>query len=219
VAAARRGNAASLRPTFLAATPHAHPQIFAGAFQATGWPSVVAIMANWYGKGKRGLVMGIWNAHTSLGNIAGTMVAAACLQYGWGYSFVVPGVAISLLGVAVYLLLTVQPSDVGLAAAGSYEAVKSTDEVRAVRVRNHVGGGGRGLGRWAWWEWGGMCGCVPLLEQWRPRARRVVPPLECQQSRPASIPQRPRLPAPHLPKNPPCSPRRTTTTPPRSRPP
>jgi OPA family glycerol-3-phosphate transporter-like MFS transporter 1/2 len=87
-------------------------------------------MANWYGKGKRGLVMGIWNAHTSVGNIAGTVVAAACLQYGWGYSFAVPGVAISVLGVLVYLLLVVSPADVGLAAAGSYEAVKSTDEVR-----------------------------------------------------------------------------------------
>lgn len=102
--------------------------VMGGAFQSTGWPSVVSIMANWYGKGKRGLVMGIWNAHTSVGNIAGTMIAAACLQYGWGYSFVVPGVAIIMMGVAVYLLLVVQPSDVGLATAGSYEAVKSTDE-------------------------------------------------------------------------------------------
>jgi sugar phosphate permease len=30
----------------------------AGFMQATGWPSVVAVMGNWYGKGKRGAVMG-----------------------------------------------------------------------------------------------------------------------------------------------------------------
>lgn len=112
-----------------------HPQVLAGVFQSTGWPSVVAIMANWYGKGKRGLVMGIWNAHTSLGNIAGTVIAAACLQYGWGWSFVVPGLAISVLGVAVFLLLVVQPSDVGLSNAGAYEAVKSTDEVSSKQRR------------------------------------------------------------------------------------
>lgn len=41
--------------------------------QATGWPSVVAVMGNWYGKGKRGAVMGIWNAHTSVGNILGSV--------------------------------------------------------------------------------------------------------------------------------------------------
>ena len=32
--------------------------LHAGFMQATGWPSVVAVMANWYGKGKRGAVMG-----------------------------------------------------------------------------------------------------------------------------------------------------------------
>ena len=31
----------------------------AGFLQATGWPSVVAVMANWYGKGKRGAIMGM----------------------------------------------------------------------------------------------------------------------------------------------------------------
>ncbi|WIA30391.1 hypothetical protein OEZ86_000477 [Tetradesmus obliquus] len=101
--------------------------VIAGVFQSTGWPSVVAIMGNWYGKGKRGLVMGIWNAHTSLGNILGTVVAAACLRYGWGYAFILPGVLISLLGLVVFAVLVVQPSDIGL--GGSYEPVKSADLV------------------------------------------------------------------------------------------
>jgi OPA family glycerol-3-phosphate transporter-like MFS transporter 1/2 len=43
----------------------------AGLLQATGWPSVVSVMANWFGKGKRGLIMGVWNAHTSVGEWAG----------------------------------------------------------------------------------------------------------------------------------------------------
>lgn len=103
-------------------------QVIAGVFQSTGWPSVVAIMANWFGKGKRGLVMGVWNAHTSLGNIMGTVVAAACLQYGWGYAFIVPGVLICFMGVIVYGFLVVQPSEVGLGGS-SYEQIKC-DEVR-----------------------------------------------------------------------------------------
>ena len=45
-------------------------QVVGGLFQATGWPSVVTVMANWFGHGKRGLVMGVWNAHTSVGNIS-----------------------------------------------------------------------------------------------------------------------------------------------------
>jgi sugar phosphate permease len=87
-------------------------------------------MANWFGKGKRGLVMGVWNAHTSLGNILGTVIAAACLQYGWGYAFIVPGLLICFMGLIVFAFLVVQPSDVGLGAGGSYEQVKS-DEVRS----------------------------------------------------------------------------------------
>lgn len=109
-------------------------QIVAGVFQSTGWPSVVAVMANWYGKGKRGLVMGIWNAHTSLGNILGTVVAAACLQYGWGYSFIVPGVVMIVMAVVTFALLVAQPSDVGLSSV-NYEAVRSTDGVRNLQGR------------------------------------------------------------------------------------
>ena len=88
-------------------------QIVGGFFQATGWPSVVTIMANWFGHGKRGLVMGVWNAHTSVGNIMGSLMAASMLQYGWGYSFVVPGLLIIGVGILVYLFLVVEPQDIG----------------------------------------------------------------------------------------------------------
>ena len=48
-------------------------QIVTGMVQSTGWPGVVTVMGNWFGKGKRGLLMGIWNSHTSLGNIVGEL--------------------------------------------------------------------------------------------------------------------------------------------------
>ena len=44
--------------------------------QSTGWPGVVAVMGNWFGKKRRGLLLGVWNAHTSVGNILGTAVPA-----------------------------------------------------------------------------------------------------------------------------------------------
>ena len=53
-----------------------------GVFQSTGWPTVVGIMGNWCGHGKRGLIMGLWNAHTSVGNIVGSLLAAASLNIG-----------------------------------------------------------------------------------------------------------------------------------------
>ncbi|KAF1862313.1 hypothetical protein Lal_00026840 [Lupinus albus] len=88
-------------------------QMMAGMFQATGWPSVVAVIGNWFGKRKRGLIMGIWNAHTSVGNISGSLLAASVLDYGWGWSFIVPGVLIVFGGVIVYLFLAAYPEDVG----------------------------------------------------------------------------------------------------------
>ncbi|KAG4117230.1 hypothetical protein ERO13_D12G216400v2 [Gossypium hirsutum] len=88
-------------------------QMVAGLFQATGWPSVVAVVGNWFGKRKRGLIMGIWNAHTSVGNISGSLLAAAVLDYGWGWSFIVPGALIASAGVLVYLFLPAYPEDIG----------------------------------------------------------------------------------------------------------
>lgn len=88
-------------------------QMFAGLFQSTGWPSVVSVVGKWFGKRKRGLIMGIWNAHTSVGNISGSLIASAMLQYGWGWSFVVPGLLIAVIGLGVFLFLPVSPESVG----------------------------------------------------------------------------------------------------------
>ncbi|KAF8765458.1 hypothetical protein HU200_008604 [Digitaria exilis] len=88
-------------------------QLIAGLFQSTGWPSVVAVVGNWFGKKKRGLIMGIWNAHTSVGNISGSLIAAALLKFGWGWSFVVPGFMIALVGLIVFLFLPAGPDAIG----------------------------------------------------------------------------------------------------------
>ncbi|XP_027335451.1 putative glycerol-3-phosphate transporter 4 [Abrus precatorius] len=91
-------------------------QMIAGMFQATGWPSVVAVIGNWFGKRKRGLIMGVWNAHTSVGNISGSLLAASVLDYGWGWSFLVPAAFIIFGGIIVYLFLAAYPEDVGFSS-------------------------------------------------------------------------------------------------------
>ncbi|WCJ36480.1 Glucose-6-phosphate exchanger SLC37A2 [Euphorbia peplus] len=100
-------------------------QMVAGLFQSTGWPSVVAVVGNWFGKRKRGLIMGIWNAHTSVGNISGSLIASAVLSYGWGWSFVLPGLLIAFIGLVVFLILPVHPDSVG--------AERDEDEVHSPR--------------------------------------------------------------------------------------
>jgi OPA family glycerol-3-phosphate transporter-like MFS transporter 1/2 len=84
-------------------------QMISGLFQSSGWPSVVAVVGNWFGKSKRGLIMGIWNAHTSIGNISGSLLAAALLKYGWGWSFAIPSFIMALVGLVVFFFLPVSP--------------------------------------------------------------------------------------------------------------
>ncbi|KAL9237145.1 hypothetical protein vseg_011731 [Gypsophila vaccaria] len=89
-------------------------QMLAGVVQSTGWPSVVAVVGNWFGKGGRGLIMGVWNAHTSVGNIVGSLMASSLLKYGWGWSMFVPGIVIGFAGLVVFLFLPVSPLSCGM---------------------------------------------------------------------------------------------------------
>ncbi|NXQ36974.1 G6PT3 protein, partial [Alaudala cheleensis] len=87
-------------------------QVCNGLVQTTGWPAVVACVGNWFGKGKRGLIMGIWNSHTSVGNILGSLIAGAWVSSAWGLSFVVPGIIITTVGIICFFFLVEYPEDV-----------------------------------------------------------------------------------------------------------
>ncbi|XP_053732250.1 glucose-6-phosphate exchanger SLC37A1 isoform X1 [Synchiropus splendidus] len=86
-------------------------QVANGLVQTTGWPSVVACIGNWFGKGRRGLIMGLWNSHTSVGNILGSLIAGYWVSSNWGLSFIVPGLIIAAMGVVCFLFLIEHPND------------------------------------------------------------------------------------------------------------
>ncbi|CAI9100940.1 OLC1v1038131C1 [Oldenlandia corymbosa var. corymbosa] len=88
-------------------------QILCGLFQSIGWPCVVAVVGNWFEKSKRGLIMGIWNSHASVGNIIGSIVASSVLGFGWGWCFILPGIYIIVVATFVYLFLVVSPDNLG----------------------------------------------------------------------------------------------------------
>lgn len=96
-------------------------QILCGVSQSTGWPCVVAVVGNWFGSSKRGLIMGVWNSHTSIGNIVGSIVASSMLKFGWGWSFFWPGFSVFLIGIVVYLFLAESPELVGLSLESEIE--------------------------------------------------------------------------------------------------
>lgn len=54
---------------------------------------------------RRGLIMGVWNSHTSVGNILGSLIAGSYVSSNWGMSFIVPGITIATMGVVCFLFL------------------------------------------------------------------------------------------------------------------
>ncbi|CRK86179.1 CLUMA_CG000027, isoform A [Clunio marinus] len=89
-------------------------QSFAGIFQTTGWPGVVTVVSRWCGKSKRGLILGIWNSHTSIGNMLGTYIAAHYVATDWSMSFIVPGFIMGIVGFIIFLFLVDSPEIVGM---------------------------------------------------------------------------------------------------------
>ncbi|TGZ67825.1 hypothetical protein CRM22_004571 [Opisthorchis felineus] len=84
-------------------------QVLSGVTQASGWPAVVTLMGNWWGKTRRGFIMGLWNAHTSVGNILGSLVAGYFADSDWGAAFAVPGITLVVGGLLVYCTLIDRP--------------------------------------------------------------------------------------------------------------
>jgi len=89
-------------------------QGLAGIFQTSGWPGVVTVVGRWCGKSKRGLIFGIWNSHTSIGNMLGTYIAAHYVDSDWSMSFIVPGFIMGVCGFIVFMFLIDSPELVGM---------------------------------------------------------------------------------------------------------
>ena len=89
-------------------------QAMAGICQTTGWPGVVTVVGRWSGKAKRGLIFGIWNSHTSIGNMLGTYIAAHYVDRDWSLSFIYPGLIMGIVGFIIFMFLIDSPDLVGM---------------------------------------------------------------------------------------------------------
>ncbi|KAM9650478.1 sugar phosphate exchanger 3 isoform 1-T3 [Trichechus inunguis] len=95
-----------------------------GLLQSTGWPCVVAVMGNWFGKAGRGVIFGLWSACASVGNILGACLASSVLQYGYEYAFLVTASVQFAGGVVVFFGLLVSPEEIGLPGVEAEEALE-----------------------------------------------------------------------------------------------
>lgn len=104
-------------------------QVLAGAVQCTGWPGVVACVGNWFGKGRRGLIFGVWNAHLYVGNILGAYVAGHFVAQNWGLSFIIPGAIVGFVGFVLFLFLVPHPEDVDCASNDHHDSKKQPSDI------------------------------------------------------------------------------------------
>jgi len=85
-----------------------------GLAQSTGWPTIIAIMSNWFGKSSRGLIFGVWSSCISIGNIIGALMVSHSLKYGYQYSFIIPSYSFLSVGILVYFGIIISPKEIGL---------------------------------------------------------------------------------------------------------
>ena len=115
-------------------------QLIGGILQSSAWPAVVTCLSNWYGKGNRGLLMGIWTSHTSLGNILGSILAGIWVEQAWGLSFIVPGTILGVVAILNLLFLIPFPEYVGcddpMVLRNGKETPPLSRRSRAVAIRD-----------------------------------------------------------------------------------
>jgi len=114
-------------------------QALGGICQTSGWPGVVTLVGRWFGKSKRGLLFGIWNSHTSIGNILGTLIAAHYVETNWSLSFIVPGLIMGGAGFIMFLFLVDTPEIVGIQSQNEPERRLSNESDDDEGIENAAG--------------------------------------------------------------------------------
>ena len=125
-------------------------QMVAGFAQATGWPCVLAVITSWIERNGRGWKMGVWNGHSTVGNIIGSLLAAFLSRYGWGWSFLAPGENVALVGLLVFFFLTPNPRDLGFNSSNGPEERLEVASLVICKVREE-GYCPTNWGCWKYW--------------------------------------------------------------------
>ncbi|KAK6016876.1 transporter, major facilitator family protein [Ostertagia ostertagi] len=85
--------------------------ILFGLMQACGWPSEIAIMANWFGKANRGFVMGVWASCQPLGNVFGSFFTSWVLPFGYESTFYMNGLLLMIGAFIVMISIDSKPKE------------------------------------------------------------------------------------------------------------
>jgi MFS transporter, OPA family, sugar phosphate sensor protein UhpC len=112
-----------------------------GIGQAAGWPALVEMMANWFPKERRGIVMSWWTTNYVLGSFLATVfaayVATAALPFlgaKWQHAFTLPALLLLVVAVVFYTCSRNSPEDVQLATDNVLEQSLIEEEAKQSRA-------------------------------------------------------------------------------------
>ncbi|CAI2365303.1 unnamed protein product [Moneuplotes crassus] len=113
-----------------------------GFSQSIGWPNYVPVMANWFSKESRGLVLGIWCTCQNVGNICGAILVNVLREYcgmDWMWSLRVISIMIGVLALLNLMFLISEPSSVGIeidAVEGNLEIKNNINDYKDANGEN-----------------------------------------------------------------------------------
>jgi len=104
-----------------------------GLFQSTGWPASVAIMGHWFAKSSSGLVFGLWSSNSNLGNVIGSLLVTAVIDYGFEYGMLLNAIVAFCSALLVFFCLLPHPKDAGIKSDDEGE-VNQNDIVESIEI-------------------------------------------------------------------------------------
>lgn len=97
-----------------------------GLSQATGAPSRIKVLANWFSPTQRGKMMGFLGTDYVVGNAVSWIMSGWILtHWGWRYVFFVPAGIMFVSAIHLWIRLRNAPEDVGLPTIETYEKLLS----------------------------------------------------------------------------------------------
>jgi OPA family sugar phosphate sensor protein UhpC-like MFS transporter len=86
-----------------------------GLAQSTGWAPLSKNLSNFFSRGERGVVMGLWCTNYAVGGLVASIFAGYVGQrLGWRYAFLLPAAALFGIWILFLLLQRNRPEDAGL---------------------------------------------------------------------------------------------------------
>jgi OPA family glycerol-3-phosphate transporter-like MFS transporter 3 len=88
-----------------------------GAVNSAMYPSMIAIMGNWFPKKNRGFIVGLWSTCNSAGNTIGIQLAAVLLKVfndDWPWLFVIVAILVLTFASIMWFFLVPHPNDIGI---------------------------------------------------------------------------------------------------------